>query len=274
MHAAERERAILKLLEQREFISFSELNAMLSASEATIRRDLGRLESEGHIVRVHGGARLASAAAPAESPRLLGVPFHENITLHRPEKEAIGRAAADLCRPGESIIIDGGSTTLQMCPHLAPLGLQVLTNSLHIVSALLAQPNTRISVPAGSVFREQNIVLSPFEDDGTTRYRASKMFLGAASIGRHGLMQTDVILVQAEQRLLNRADQAIVLVDSSKFRAPAGHVVCDLEDIDALVTDDGLSDEDRWALEKAGIQVIVVSMNAETSRQRRSENSR
>jgi DeoR family ulaG and ulaABCDEF operon transcriptional repressor len=258
MHAAERERAILKLLEQREFISFSELNGLLSASEATIRRDLGRLETEGHIVRVHGGARLASATQQADS-HLLGVPFHENIGLRRAEKEAIGRAAAALCRAGESVIIDGGSTTLQMCPHLEPLGLQVLTNSLHIVSALLGQPNTRISVPAGAVFREQNIVLSPFEDDGTTRYRASKMFLGAASIGRHGLMQTDVILVQAERRLLERADEAIVLVDSSKFRAPAGHVVCDLGDIDVLVTDDGLSQEDRTMLEQAGVKVIIGS---------------
>lgn len=259
MHAAQRERAILELLEQREFISFSELNRRMSASEATIRRDLGRLESEGRIVRVHGGARLPSAASSTDGGRLAGIPFHENIALHRPEKEAIGRAAAELCAPGESVIIDGGSTTLQMCPHLAPLGLQVLTNSLHIVSALLNQPSTRISIPAGAVFREQNIVLSPFEDDGTSRYRASKMFLGAAAIGKHGLMQTDVILVQAERRLLDRADEAIVLVDSSKFHAPAGHVVRELGAIDTLITDDGIADEDRHILERAGIRVITVS---------------
>jgi DeoR family ulaG and ulaABCDEF operon transcriptional repressor len=258
MHAEERERAILKLLEEREFISFTELNSRMDASEATIRRDLGRLEDMGRIVRVHGGARLVGAGGAPETPHLLGVPFHENIALRRAEKEAIGRAAAALCAPGESVIIDGGSTTLQMCPHLAPLGLQVLTNSLHIVSALLPQPNTRISLPAGAVFREQNIVLSPFEDDGISRYRASKMFLGAASVGKHGLMQTDVILVQAERRLLDRADQAVLLVDSSKFRAPAGHVVCELEEIDVLVTDDGISGGDKRMLESAGIRVVIA----------------
>ena len=259
MHAAEREQAILDLLRDRDFISFSELDRRLEASQATLRRDLGRLEAGGRIVRVRGGARLTQTTPRADDQgHLRGVPFHENIALHRAEKEAIGKAAAALCLPGESIIIDGGSTTLQMCPHLAPLGLQVLTNSLHIVSALLPQPNTRISLPAGSVFREQNIVLSPFEDDGAARYRASKMFLGAASIGRHGLMQTDVILVQAERRLLARADKTIVLVDSSKFDAPAGHAVCDLEEIDIVVTNKGLAPANADMLAKAGIRVIAV----------------
>ena len=259
MHAAEREQAILDLLRDRDFISVSELGRRIDASLATLRRDLDRLESEGKIVRVRGGARLVQTDSRDDGPgHLRGVPFHENIALHHAEKEAIGRAAAALCMPGESVIIDGGSTTLQMCPHLAPLGLQVLTNSLHIVSALLPQQNTRISLPAGSVFREQNIVLSPFEDDGASRYRASKMFLGAASIGRHGLMQTDVILVQAERRLLARADKTIVLVDSSKFDAPAGHAVCDLDEVDVVVTDRALKRHDAAMLESAGVEVIVA----------------
>ncbi len=259
MHAAEREQAILALFKERDFISFSELDRCIEASQATIRRDLGRLEAEGRIERVRGGAKLTQATRRADDgARLQGVPFHENIALHRVEKEAIGRAAAALCLPGESIIIDGGSTTLQMCPHLAPLGLQVLTNSLHIARALIPQPNTRISLPAGSVFREQNIILSPFEDDGASRYRASKMFIGAASIGQHGLMQTDVLLVQAERRLLSRADKTIALVDSSKFNAPAGHAVCDLQDIDIVVTDAGLKPTDAEMLKKAGIEVIVA----------------
>jgi DeoR family ulaG and ulaABCDEF operon transcriptional repressor len=259
MHAAERQQAILDLFKERDFVSFSELDRCIDASQATIRRDLGRLETEGRIARVRGGAKLTQTTRRTDDgAHLQGVPFHENIALHPAEKEAIGRAAAALCLPGESIIIDGGSTTLQMCPHLAPLGLQVLTNSLHIARALIPQPNTRISLPAGSVFREQNIILSPFEDDGASRYRASKMFIGAASIGQHGLMQTDVILVQAERRLLSRADKTIALVDSSKFNAPAGHAVCDLQDIDIVVTDAGLKATDAEMLKKAGVEIIVA----------------
>jgi DeoR family ulaG and ulaABCDEF operon transcriptional repressor len=76
------------------------------------------------------------------------------------------------------VTIDGGSTTLQMCPHLAGLDLQVLTNSLHIVSALLPQPDTRVLAPAGTVFREQNIILSAEGEDRMPRFHAPKLFMG------------------------------------------------------------------------------------------------
>ncbi len=261
MHAAEREKLILDLMQPSGFIAFQDLERRLDASPATLRRDLDRLETIGAITRVRGGARLnAAEGAPGAGERpLSGVPFHENIGRFPQQKAAIGRAAAALCRPGESVIIDGGSTTLQMCPHLEPLGLNVLTNSLHIVSALLPQASTRISTPAGALFREQNILLSPFEDDGMGRYRASKLFIGAAAIGEHGLMQSDVLLVQAERRMLDRAGEVIVLVDSSKFDGPAGHVVCELSEIDVLITDPAVRDEDRALLEAAGIKVLIAA---------------
>ena len=261
MHAAEREQMILQLLRERGFIGFQELDRRVDASPATLRRDLDRLATAGRIERVRGGARLASAAAAAEAienARLTGVPFHENIGRNRAEKESIGRAAAALCQPGEAVIIDGGSTTLQMCPHLDGLGLQVLTNSLHIVSALLPQPNTRISIPGGALFREQNIVLSAFEEDGASRYHATKMFLGAAAVGRHGVMQSDVLLIQAERRLLGQADQLVLLVDSSKFTASAAHVLCALEEISILVTDHRVTDAAAQEIGRAGVRLIVA----------------
>lgn len=264
MHAAEREKLILRLVHERGFVSFQELDRQIDASQATLRRDLDKLSGEGRIVRVRGGAQRADGTDLSEPTvgHLSGVPFHENISMHRVEKQAIGRAAATLCQPGESVIIDGGSTTLQMCGHIESLGLQVLTNSLHVVSALLSQVNTRISMPAGAVFREQNIVLSPFEDDGMSKYRASKMFIGAAAIGRHGLMQTDVILVQAERRLLARAEEIIVLADSSKFHEPAGHIVCELSEIDVLITDDKLSDASMKLIKAAGVKLIIAPTEA------------
>jgi DeoR family ulaG and ulaABCDEF operon transcriptional repressor len=261
MHAAEREALIMRLLSERGFIGFKELDRRIEASPATLRRDLDRLVTSGQIERVRGGARLrgSSEASDTQAARLQGVPFHENIGRHTQQKAAIGRAAAALCRPGEAVIIDGGSTTLQMCPHLAPLELQVLTNSLHIVSALLPQAGTRISIPGGALFREQNIVLSAYEQDGTERYHASKMFMGAAAVSRHGLLQTDVLLVQAERRLLSRADELIVLVDSSKFSESAGHVVCSLGEVSTIITDDGLPDAEVRDLEAAGLKVIRVA---------------
>src|SRR6266404_4764842 len=206
MHAEDRERTILAMLEKRGFVSFRELDKRLTASPATVRRDLERLAGAGRIVRVHGG-----------------------------------------------------STTLQMCPHLGDLGLHVVTNSLHIVSALLTQPQTRVYLPAGAVFREQNIILSPFEDDGTSHFHASKIFIGAASVGRHGLMQTDVILLQAERRLIARASSVVLMVDSSKFHAPAGQVVCALDAISTVITDDRITEEDARLVKRSGPKLIVVN---------------
>lgn len=259
LHASERERAILALLENQGFITFRDLEKRIGASPATLRRDLERLATDSRIKRVHGGAmRASSAHGPLAPSGLQGVPFHENIKRNTAQKEAIGRAAAALCAPGEGVMIDGGSTTLQMCPHLAGLGLQVLTNSLHIVSALLAQPGTRVSVPGGAVFPEQNIILSASGDNLMPRFCAPKLFMGAAAVGPQGIMQADVILVAAERRLIERAEELILLVDFSKFREPSGSVVCGLEEIDVVVTDAGIRDEHRAILSKAGVRLIVA----------------
>ncbi|MFZ5745986.1 MAG: DeoR/GlpR family DNA-binding transcription regulator [Pseudomonadota bacterium] len=264
MHASIREELILNLLNERGFVSFRELDALITGSPATIRRDLERLSRDGQLLRVRGGVKAVPGAtngAPSKNGglRLTGVPFTENVTLHRTEKQAIGKAAATLCVPGEGVMIDGGSTTLQMCPHLAGLNLQVLTNSLHIVSELLPQAGTRILVPAGAVFPEQNIILSLPGDDSMPKFHAPKLFMGAASLGEQGLMQADVVLVASERRFLERADQVIVLVDSSKFNGPSGNVVCSLSEIDTVITDAGISDRTAAMLEKAGIALIVAN---------------
>ena len=256
MHAAERDRVILNLLEEQRFVSFRDLSRKLSASAATLRRDLERLQEAGKLKRVRGGAQIGTAEITGF--HLQGVPFNENVNRNRSAKEAIGKAAAELCRAGEAVIIDGGSTTLQMCPHLEQLRLQVLTNSLHIVSALLQQPNTGVSIPGGVVFREQNIVLDPFVDAGTRTFHASRMFVGAAAVSRYGLMQSDIILVQAERKLLDLADQLIALIDSSKFAASAGHLLCELPRIHSLITDSRIDTASAKMIEGAGVELITV----------------
>lgn len=257
MHVTEREAEILRLLQNQGFVSFKQLSESLTASSATIRRDLERLESEGAIARVRGGARLAAGHGVA-GDSLVGAPFEMNRAKQAAQKAAIGRAAARLCAPGEAVIIDGGTTTFQMCSHLAGLDLQVLTNSLHIVGELLQQAGTRISVPGGGIFREQNIILSPFDDDGLSRYHAAKLFMGAAAVGARGLMQADVVLIQAEQKLMHKADQLIVLADSTKLRTSASFVVCELADIDILVTDAGVQKGELAMLRAHDIEVVVA----------------
>jgi DeoR family transcriptional regulator, ulaG and ulaABCDEF operon transcriptional repressor len=262
VHATEREKLILEALGPSGFVSYRDLEERLGASPATIRRDLSRLEAQGQIARVHGGAKLVEAVSPPGQGglglQLHGTPFELAVKQNMPAKRAIGRAAAALCEPGEGVMIDGGSTTLQMCPHLAGLDLQVLTNSLHIVNALLPQPGTRILLPSGSVFREQNIVLAPAGEESMPRFHAPKLFMGAAAVGPQGVMQADVILVAAERRFIDRAEQVVLLVDSSKFKSSSGAIVCGLGEVDVLITDAGIPDAMRAALSDADVRLIVI----------------
>jgi DeoR family ulaG and ulaABCDEF operon transcriptional repressor len=264
MHSAEREKLILETVNQRGFISFQDLEQRIAASPATIRRDLERMMIAGLLTRVRGGAKKnesknAKRPAPDPGQHLTGVPFEENVNRHKAEKETIGRAAAKLCNAGEAVMIDGGSTTLQMCQHVRGLNLQVLTNSLRIVSALLLQPGTRVLVPAGQVFPEQNIILAASSDDGMQRFHAPKLFMSAAAAGGAGLMQADIMLVGVERRLIDRADEIIVLLDSSKFDGPSGHIVCGLDEIDVLITDRGVSPRHAQMVQDAGVKLIVAS---------------
>ena len=255
MHAAEREKLILEAIGPTGFVTYRDLEDILSASPATIRRDLSRLEEQGQIVRVHGGAKCADEAS-APPARLSGTPFTQSITQNLDAKRAIGKLAASLCEPGEGIMIDGGTTTLQMCPYLSGLDCQVLTNSLHIVNALLPQLGTRILVPSGALFREQNIILAPSGEDSMPRFHAPKLFMGAAAVGPKGVMQQDVILVAAERRLIDRADEVILLVDSSKFVSSSGAIVCRIEEVDVLITDSGIPEDVEASITRQGVRVL------------------
>ena len=262
MHATEREKLILEAIGLSGFISYRDLEAGLDVSPATIRRDLSRLEAAGRIVRVHGGAKLPNDATSDLAGGLIGTPFDLSITQNLAAKQAIGRAAAALCGPGEGIMIDGGTTTLQMCEHLAGLNCQVLTNSLHIVNALLPQKGTRILVPSGQVFREQNIILAPAGEESMPRFHAPRLFMGAAAVGLQGVMQDDIILVAAERRLIDQAEQVILLVDSSKFISSSGAIVCALDEVDLLITDKGIDAALAKDIERAGVRVITAGRSA------------
>jgi DeoR family ulaG and ulaABCDEF operon transcriptional repressor len=256
MHAAERERWIFEALRPTGFVSYRDLEELLDASPATIRRDLARLEREGSITRLHGGARLPDKDG-TKAPRLLGTPFEQSITQNLSAKRAIGKAAAALCSPGQAVMIDGGSTTLQMCPYLEGLGLQILTNSLHIVNALLPQTGTRIVLPSGAVFREQNIILAPDGENSMPRFHAPRLFMGAAAVGPQGVMQADPVLVAAERRLIDQAEEVVLLVDSSKFAMQSGTIVCGLDEIDTMITD-ACPDSLLTALEAADVDLIIA----------------
>ncbi|MBE3636859.1 DeoR/GlpR family DNA-binding transcription regulator [Mangrovicoccus algicola] len=256
MHEKERHRIILSAVQDRPVVTVAEICSMTGASEATIRRDIAALHMQKKLRRVRGGAE---ALNPNQFPGLAGRPFSVNESIRIEQKRAIARAAVDLCDDGDPIIINGGTTTFQMVHPLASRRLQVFTNSFPIAEHLLKNSKNTIMLSGGAIYREQNIILSPFENDVTRNFYARRMFMGAQGIGPLGLMEADPLLIQAEQKLIGQADELVVLVDSAKFDNRSSLVLCPLERIDTLITDEGISDRAAAMLEAADITLIVAT---------------
>lgn len=255
MHERDRRSAILEAMAGRPVVPVRELAALTGASAATLRRDLAKLEEAGLARRVHGGV----AAPEAGFPEALGAPaFQAERVRNAAAKRAIAQVAAGLCRDGESIIINAGTTTFAMVDFLRARRLNILTNSFPIAEALIRSSRNRITLPGGEVFREQGIVLSPFEDDAIRNLHATTMFMSAAAVTPLGLVEVDPLIARAEAKLLSRTERLIVLADSSKFEPKGSLVVCPLARVSTVVTDEGIDEAARAMLEKAGIEVIVA----------------
>lgn len=256
MHERERQRVILAAVQGKPLVTVQEMVELTESSEATVRRDIAALHMQKKLRRVRGGAE---AITPPAFAGLAGRPWSLNESSNVAQKRAIARAAVDLCEDGESIIINGGTTTFQMVFPLAARRMQVMTNSFPIAEHLLRQSRNAVLVPGGTIYREQMIVLSPFENDVTRNFYARHMFMGAQGVGSLGLMEADPLLIQAEQKLINQADELVVLVDSTKFERRSSLILCGLERISTIVTDDRVSDQAASMLEAAGVRLIVAS---------------
>ena len=255
MHEKERHRLILAAVQDRPVLTVPEMVELTGASEATIRRDIAALHLQKRLRRVRGGAE---AISPPQFVGLAGRPFSLNETAHIAQKKAIAREAVALCADGESIIINGGTTTFQMVYPLQGRRMQILTNSFPIAEHLLKHSKNTILLPGGAIYREQMIVLSPFENDVTRSFYARRMFMGAQGLSTLGLMEADPLLIQAEQKLISQADELVVLVDASKFERRSSLILCGLERIATVITDDRVDDRAAAMLEAAGVALVVA----------------
>ena len=255
MHESERHRIILSAVQDRPVATVIDLVQLTDASEATIRRDIATLHMQKRLRRVRGGAE---AIAPPQFVGLAGRPFSVNETINAAQKRAIARAAVELCNDGDPIIINGGTTTFQMVHPLSARRCQVFTNSFPIAEHLLKHSKNTILLSGGAIYREQNIILSPFDNDVTRNFYAKRMFMGAQGLGPLGLMEADPLLIQAEEKLIGQADELVVLVDSSKFRNRSSLILCPLRRIHVVITDDGITDREAQMLDDADIRLIVA----------------
>ena len=256
MHERERHKLILNAVQERPVATIAELVELTATSEATIRRDISALHIQGRLRRVRGGAE---ALHPPQFLGIAGRPFKVSEAVNVEKKRAIAEAAVALCADGDSIIMNAGTTTFQMVHFLSASRLQVMTNSFMIAEHLIKHTRNNVMVPGGLIYREQATILSPFDDDVTKNFFAHRMFMGAQGVGRLGVMERDPLMVQGERKLIEQAEQLVVLVDSSKFLQRSSLIVCPLESVHTIITDDGVSDDVAAMIEAAGVKLIVAN---------------
>jgi DeoR family transcriptional regulator, ulaG and ulaABCDEF operon transcriptional repressor len=252
-----RRKSLLKILAEKQRASIEQLVNLLHASPATVRRDIVWLAQRELLHRVRGGAEYL---AKNRHHGLGGETFQHSLAVFPAQKRAIARRAAEMCHDGETVIINGGTTTFMMVEFLAERNMKILTNSFLMAEQLVSRSQNEIIVPGGQIYREQNVILSPFDSDVTQHHYANRMFMGAAALSPMGLLERDPLLIQAEKRLINQADELVVLADSSKFaNKRAGLILCPLERVSCVITDEAVPAAAVQMLEAAGVKVIAVA---------------
>jgi DeoR family ulaG and ulaABCDEF operon transcriptional repressor len=266
VHERERWQVIKAMLKQQLLVRIADVCRATGASEASVRRDFSRLAEMGSATRVRGGleampgSQMASSQlASGDAPALATRSFEISKTLNVAAKRAIARTAVALCSDGDAIIINGGTTTFEMGEFLRERRLKVLTNSYPLAEMLIHHSNCRVALPGGEVYREQKLIVSPFEEDAIQHYSASRMFMSAISIGPLGVIEGDPLIARAETKLLKRAEKLVVLADSSKFTPRGSLVVCPLSRISTLITDAEAPKEALDMLRDAGVEVMITT---------------
>lgn len=255
MLTAERLALIRQLVRQRSSVGVADLAKLCGASEVTIRRDLSQLEREGIVTRVHGGALLADL-----EPASLDSRFEQHLAESPAEKAAIGKAAAALIRPGETVIIDAGSTTQALVRHLVPgQRLTAIVTSLLIAEELERVTGVNTILTGGTLRSRATSLVNPMLDKSLESVIAAKAFLGVRGVSReHGVTTADFAEAEVKQILAAHARQLIVLADHTKLGAVFPARVARLDQVDLVITDSGASPDQVAALEEAGVKLVVA----------------
>ena len=249
MLTTQRKQLILsRLKKEGQFVakSFSE---ELGISEDTVRRDLRDLAAEGHLQRVHGGALPSSAAVGDMQVR---------AQLAPEAKRLLGRAGAALVQPGHVVIIDGGTTSLQVVQHL-PLELRatVVTHSPTIALALTGHPNIEVLMLGGRLFRHSMVNVGASVIEGAARVRADMYIMGVTGVhAEAGLTTGDFEEAAVKRALHERAAETVVLATLDKLGAASPFTVAALKELAALVVPSTIPVRLRKSLLESGVKLV------------------
>ncbi|CCQ93796.1 Transcriptional regulator, DeoR family [[Clostridium] ultunense Esp] len=251
MLSVDRQQIIFDQIRRKGSVRISQLMKSLAASESTIRRDLEELERQGLIKRVHGGAVLVQHMAIEASN-------YDKQDLFAEEKERIGKFAASLVEEHSSILIDAGTTTAALARALQTPNVKIITNALNIAEILSSKKYTVLA--AGGVIKTNTYAMVGEITIETIRnFHADICFLGMNGISEEtGLTTPDMQEAWVKRAMMRAAEKVVLLADSSKFGKTTLTHVGEVGEVDILVTDEGLSVEDRNWLESNGVTVFCV----------------
>lgn len=252
MLVEERRQHVLDLIGRQGFATLGDLARTLGVSESTLRRDLAYWEERGQLRKIHGGAMsTGDAALPA---------LEERSGKQIEEKRAIAKVAAERIRDGDVILIDGGTTTIELARLLVGRPLQVVTNSLPIAQLFSGSQQTDLVMLGGYVYPKTGVALGPMLIRQLEDVHVQQMLLSVSGITAKGLFNSNMLLVEAERRMMRCADEVVVLADHTKFGRQALAHLCDLGAIDSVVTDSSTSADHRRMVDDAGARVYVATV--------------
>lgn len=251
MLADQRRQQLLEMVRARGFAPLPELARALSVSEATIRRDVGLLEEQGAASRIHGGVLYTGA-----SPKL---PHFDATEPGRWEqKRAIARKTVELIEDGDTILLDGGSTTYEVARLLVGRPLHVVTNSLPVANLFASDTRSDLVWIGGNVCPRTGVALGPYADKMLATLRVRKTILSVAAVNEDGLYNNNLLLVETERAMMRAADEVIVVADSSKFGHRSLTHLCALDAVNWVVVDAAIDETWKAVLAHAGARVVVA----------------
>lgn len=242
---------VLSFIQMRDYTSTLQICNQFGVSESTARRILEKLDEAGQITRVHGGAM------PISNPNRL-TEFQIRNKENKPQKIAIAKAASQIIREHDTIIIMGGTTTCEMCQFISHMKLTVLTNSILVLNGLRYSPNIRIIMLGGLYNYQEEELGGLMDEQNLLRMRADHMFMGASGFDERFGFTTFNASVTLYTNCINSSICTSVLADSSKYMRGGASITATFDQVDYLFTDSNLELRAKQALEEQNLKVILA----------------
>lgn len=254
MTLLERHSIILELLREFGKVDVADLSSKLKVSAVTIRKDLDLLEEKKLLYRTHGGAILAD-------PYIATRKVSEKEKLRPEVKRRIGLKAVELLSPQDALIIASGTTVQAFARCIENIKLTVITSAMNVAMELLDKPDIEIIQLGGIIRHSSASAVSEYAIRMLDNFSCSKLFLGVDGIDpEYGLSTTHIQEACLNQAMIAAATKTIVLADSSKFGRRGFSKICNMSDIDWVITDSGISPKMLEAIEEQGVKVTIVPL--------------